>query len=130
MQTNFFKLFREISIYLSYTIYMALHPFVGPCPPFQFLNLYTDGRTPWTGDQPVARQLPAHRTARKQNKRTQTAMPQVGLEPTTPAFERTKTVHALDCAATMIGVSGNNRCYYEKDAKHVPGSSWVKCRDF
>jgi hypothetical protein len=29
---------------------------------FQFLNPYTVGRTPWTGDQPVARPLPAHRT--------------------------------------------------------------------
>jgi hypothetical protein len=28
---------------------------------FQFLNLYTVGRTPWTRDQPIARQLPAHR---------------------------------------------------------------------
>jgi hypothetical protein len=28
---------------------------------FSFLILYTVGRTPWTGDQPVARPLPAHR---------------------------------------------------------------------
>jgi hypothetical protein len=28
---------------------------------FQILNLYTVGRIPWTGDQPVARPLPAHR---------------------------------------------------------------------
>jgi hypothetical protein len=30
-------------------------------------------------------------------------MPQVGSEPTIPLFERTKTVHALDCAASRIG---------------------------
>jgi hypothetical protein len=30
-------------------------------PLFQFLNLYTVGRTPWTGDQPVARPLPTQR---------------------------------------------------------------------
>jgi hypothetical protein len=30
-------------------------------------------------------------------------MPRVGLEPTTPVFERAKTVHALDRAATVIG---------------------------
>jgi hypothetical protein len=30
-------------------------------------------------------------------------MPQVGFEPTIPVFERAKTVHALDRAATMIG---------------------------
>jgi hypothetical protein len=30
-------------------------------------------------------------------------MPQVGFEPTTPVFKQTKTVHALDRAATVIG---------------------------
>jgi hypothetical protein len=70
---------------------------------FSFLILYTVGRTPWTGDQPVARPLPTHRTTQTQNKRTKTSMPQVGLEPTTPVFERSKTVHALDRAATMTG---------------------------
>jgi hypothetical protein len=30
-------------------------------------------------------------------------MPRVGFEPTIPGFERAKTVHALDCAATVIG---------------------------
>jgi hypothetical protein len=30
-------------------------------------------------------------------------MPRVGLEPTIPVFERAKTVHALDSAATVIG---------------------------
>jgi hypothetical protein len=29
---------------------------------FSFLMLYTDSKTPWTGDQPVARPLPTHRT--------------------------------------------------------------------
>jgi hypothetical protein len=28
---------------------------------FSFLILYTVGRTPWTGDQPVERPLPTHR---------------------------------------------------------------------
>jgi hypothetical protein len=31
----------------------------------------------------------------KQNKRTQTSMPGVGFEPTTPVFDRAKTVHVL-----------------------------------
>jgi hypothetical protein len=70
---------------------------------FSFLIFYTVGRAPWTGDQPVARQLPEHRTAQTQNKRTQTCMPEVGLEPTNPVFKRTKIVHALDRAATLIG---------------------------
>jgi hypothetical protein len=39
---------------------------------FIFLILYTLGRTPWTGDQPVARPLSTHRTTQTQNKRTHT----------------------------------------------------------
>jgi hypothetical protein len=35
----------------------------------------------------------------KHNKRTQTCMPQVGLEPMIPAFARAIIVHALDRAA-------------------------------
>jgi hypothetical protein len=54
------------------------------------------------GDQPIARPIPTNRTQR-QNKRTQTSMPQVGFEPTIPVFEWVKTVHALDRAATVIG---------------------------
>jgi hypothetical protein len=35
---------------------------------FSFLILYTAGKTPWVGDQSVARQLPTHRTTQTQNK--------------------------------------------------------------
>jgi hypothetical protein len=31
-------------------------------------------------------------------------MPRVGFEPTIPVFERAKTVHALELAATVIGI--------------------------
>jgi hypothetical protein len=42
---------------------MALQPFAGPWSLLQFCDLfYTDGRTPRTSDQPVARPLPTHRT--------------------------------------------------------------------
>jgi hypothetical protein len=67
------------------------------------LILSTVGRTPWTGDQPFTRPLPTHRTAQTQNKRIQTSMPRVGFEPAIPVFELPKTVHALECAATVIG---------------------------
>jgi hypothetical protein len=50
---------------------MPLQPFVGPWPLLQYHNLlYTDGRTPWTGDQPVARPLPTRRATQTQNKQT------------------------------------------------------------
>jgi hypothetical protein len=52
---------------------MALKPFVGPWPLIQFrIIFYTDSRIPWTGDQPVAKLLPAHRTTQTQNNHTQT----------------------------------------------------------
>jgi hypothetical protein len=38
---------------------------------FSFLILYTAGRSPWKGDQEVARPLPTHRTAQTLNKSTQ-----------------------------------------------------------
>jgi hypothetical protein len=82
---------------------MSVQPIVGTWPLLQFLDLYTVGRTPWTGYQPVTRHLLTHRTTQKENKRTQTSMPQVEFEPTIPVFERAKTVHALDRAATVIG---------------------------
>jgi hypothetical protein len=40
---------------------MALQPFVGPWMLFQFMNLYTVGRTPKTVYEPVANPLPTHR---------------------------------------------------------------------
>jgi hypothetical protein len=76
---------------------------------FSFLILYTVGRTPWTGDQPVARPLPTYLTTQTQNKRTQTSIPRVGFEPTTSVLERAKTVQVLDRAATVTGVWGSER---------------------
>jgi hypothetical protein len=51
---------------------MALQPFVEPWILLQFSKLfYTDGRTRWSSDQPVARPLPIYRTTQTQNKRKQ-----------------------------------------------------------
>jgi hypothetical protein len=85
-------------MYLS----MALQSFARLGRFFNFL-IFLHGRNPRTGNKPVARQLPTHRTTQAQNKRAQTSMPQVGFEPMIPVFERAKTVHALDRAATVIG---------------------------
>jgi hypothetical protein len=63
--------------------------------------IHAVGGTPWTGDQPVARPIPTHRTTQTQNKRSQTSMSRVGFQPTTPAFERAKTVHAWDRTAPV-----------------------------
>jgi hypothetical protein len=69
---------------------------------FSIFIIYTVGRTPWTRDQAVANPLPMHRTAQKQNKRTQSSMPQVGFEPRIPVFQQAERVNALDLAATVI----------------------------
>jgi hypothetical protein len=71
---------------------MALQPFE-PWQFFQYLNLYTVCRTPWTGDHSIARPLPTHRTTQAENKHTQASIPWVEFEITTPVFERTKMVH-------------------------------------
>jgi hypothetical protein len=68
---------------------------------FSFLILYTVGRTPRTGDQPIPRPIPRHRTTQTQNRGTKTSMRRVGFEPTTPVFERVKAIHALDRAAAV-----------------------------
>jgi hypothetical protein len=70
---------------------------------FSFLILCTVSRTPWTGDQPVARSLSKHITTQTQDKRTQSSMPWVVVEPTIAVFELAKTVHDLDRAATVTG---------------------------
>jgi hypothetical protein len=103
----FISLFNCLSLYLSVysTVYLWLYSPYRPWPLFHFLNLYTVGGIPWTGDQPVARPLPTRRTTQTQNKCTQASMPIVGLELTIPAFERTKTVHALDTTATVISIT-------------------------
>jgi hypothetical protein len=60
---------------------------------FSFLILYTVGRTPWMGVQPVTRPLS---TYTQNNTNTQwTSMPWIGFEPMIPALERVKTVHAF-----------------------------------
>jgi hypothetical protein len=43
------------------TLFLCLYsPLLGLGRSFSFLILYTVGRTPWTGDQPVAGPLPTH----------------------------------------------------------------------
>jgi hypothetical protein len=76
---------------------LALQPQFGPWPTsmklsvsLQFTKSQTVGRTPWKGDQLVARPLPVH------IQRDQTSMPWVGFETTIAASELAKTVHASD----------------------------------
>jgi hypothetical protein len=47
-------------------------------------------------------------------------MPRVGFEHTTPAFERAKTVHVLDRAATVIGCDDGTLVKIFLDILHRP----------
>jgi hypothetical protein len=62
---------------------------------FGFLILYTVDRTPWTGDQPVARPLPTQHN-------THTYIHTFLKWDSNPRIQCLKTVHALGCAATVI----------------------------
>jgi hypothetical protein len=64
---------------------------------FSFLILYTLGRTPWTGNQPVARPLPTDRTHTDIQALS-------GIRTHDSSVRMSEAVHALDSAATVIGV--------------------------
>jgi hypothetical protein len=85
---------------------MLLQTFVGPCPLLQFHNLfYTDGRTSWTRDQPVARPLPTQRATQTQNKRnTDIHEFEWDSNPRSQRSSERITFHSLDQTATVIGL--------------------------
>jgi hypothetical protein len=61
---------RALFIHSSNHSSIVIQPYVGSWPLLQSRNLfYTDCRTPWTCDQPVARPLHAHITTQTVNKR-------------------------------------------------------------
>jgi hypothetical protein len=88
---------------------------------FSFLIPYTVGRTPWTGNQPVARPLLTHRTTQTKNKLTQTSMPRVGFEPMIPTFERGR--QRVHCDRLSWGPSYTNSHFlaevHETAIKHI-----------
>jgi hypothetical protein len=72
---------------------------------FSFLILYTVGRSPWTGDQPVARPLAVPRTTQTQNKRRQYKHPCLDWDPNLQSQRsRERRVHASYRAETLIGL--------------------------
>jgi hypothetical protein len=88
--------YNQIFETLSISLYLWRYsPFIEPWPLFSFLILYSVGRTPWTGYQPVARQVSTNRKTQTQYKRTQISMPWVGFETAVPAFQREKTGSCL-----------------------------------
>jgi hypothetical protein len=95
------------SIKLKWNFFsLALQPQFGPWPismKLQFSRSWTVDRTPWAGDQLVARPLPVYNHRKTHTRTLKHPCPGWGLEPTIPASEREKTVHALDRPATVTG---------------------------
>jgi hypothetical protein len=99
--------------YTKLSIYLSIHPptylpiysstALVDLGRFKIFSPHTAGRTPWTGDQPVGRPLPAYRTKQIQNKRKQTSIPRMGFERTILMFERAKTFHALYRVVIVFG---------------------------
>jgi hypothetical protein len=106
--------FRQTSFHMYLSVYLSVclstHPSIHPWLYSPLLGLgrffsflmYTQSVGLLGRGSHVARPLSTHRTTQIQNKRSQTSMSWVGFEPTIPAFELAKTVHALDCADTVI----------------------------
>jgi hypothetical protein len=90
-QTCKWNKFTEVFEYLFFFLFAPiweLAPLLEHRADFSVSWSFTDGRTPWTGDQLVARPLPKYRTTQTQkNAHThQTSMPWVGFEPTIPGL--------------------------------------------
>jgi hypothetical protein len=79
--------FKGVNLFFNYSVLLSLLLYspseLGLF--FSFLILYTVGRTPWTGVQPVAKPLPAHRTTQTQNKRTQISNSAIGIQTNDPS---------------------------------------------
>jgi hypothetical protein len=86
---------------------MALPAHSGPGPLIQFRNHFsqTVGRLGRETSPSQGRYLNTGQHKHRINGYThETSMPSVGFEPTIPAPEQVKTVHALDCAVTVTGL--------------------------
>jgi hypothetical protein len=93
---------------------LALQPQFGPWPTsmkfsvlFGLLDLrHSVGILGWVISS--SQGLHLYTNTGKRTYKRQTSKPWVGFEPTIPASERAKTVHALDCSATVTGNNNNN----------------------
>jgi hypothetical protein len=76
----------EFWIFFSPFFSLALQPPWALASDFQFHDNFTDGRTPWTSDQLVARPLLKHRTTQTQNKHIPNIHALCGIRTHDPGF--------------------------------------------
>jgi hypothetical protein len=86
-------IFKALSQHLyggteEYTFFfpLVLQPLWALVSAFQFHDHFTDGRTPWTSDQLVAKPLTKHRTTQTQNKHTPNIHALCGIRTHDPSF--------------------------------------------
>jgi hypothetical protein len=103
---------------LSLSLFIILHSLLSLGRFFSFLIICTVGMTPWTGDQPVARPLPTHRTTETQNKRTQDIHSSSGIRThahdlSVRAGEDDSCLRSRDrCNHSRFGISDVNLCNF------------------
>jgi hypothetical protein len=107
---NIHKKFHS-TLFYSVPIYsiLVLQPSVWPWALFQFLNLNTDGRTPWTGDQHVARPLPTHRTTQTQNTHTDIHVSS-GIQTHDPSVRARKDISYLRQRTLLFSINKKYSC--------------------
>jgi hypothetical protein len=104
-----------LRIYIFYLLLLALSS-IGLF--LSFMIIFTEGRIPWTGQHKHRINSYTH----------QTSMPCVGFEPTIPASERVKTVHALHGWATVTGFKNINSPKY-RSSHDVDSSHFYRLRN-
>jgi hypothetical protein len=96
-------------------IFEWLYSPCGSWPLFQFLDLFTIGRTPWTSDQLVTRSLPIHRATQTQNKHIYT--PNIHALSGIRSHDHSVRASEDSSSATVIGQS----LYYDLNILGVSG---------
>jgi hypothetical protein len=96
---------EKIYIQANFFLSLALQPPWALASVFQFRYHFTDGRTPWTSNQLVARPLPKHRTTQTQNKHIHTSNIHAlcGIRTHDPTFQASED--STDRSATVTGTS-------------------------
>jgi hypothetical protein len=95
----------QLTLLLLLLLLLYIHgPLLGLGGFFSFLILYIVSRTPWFGDQPFAKPLPATGQHKNRVNTKKAFMPPMVFEPITPAFELAKAVFNLVSAAAVMGM--------------------------
>jgi hypothetical protein len=116
------SMLRLLDLTIELSIYPSIHPsiycsiaFCWALPAFSVSWSFTQSVELFGGGINLSqRPLPAHRRAQTQNKNIQTCMLHGEFEPMIPMFERAKTVHAFDRAATVIGCSWHQQLHIKE----------------